>query len=224
MELFNKDGKLFNIPTDTYIINKGSFGTVRELDKHTCVKFFDYETNSDTKLLEELKNIKLHHFDALQEILYDKEGKLQAYIMPIYNRILPDYYIMSGKEFVTAFKSLYKDFLELTERKIYPDDAKVKNAMSYKKCLKLTDYDLYYYSKSPKLLYYNVGVLLRLWMEIFLVQKVRNNYTDIVDDNDIYYLFNPDEYQVDDVFDIMDKLKDKKMVIDYFTEINHGKH
>ena len=224
MELFNKNGEHFNIPTDTYIIKRGCFGTVRKLDDKTCVKLFDYETGADVKLLEEIKNIHLHHFDSLKEILYDENGNLKAYLMPIYNRDLPDYYSMEAKDFIRRFRSLYKDVLELTDRKIYIDDAKYRNTMNYKDTLKMIDYDFYYYSKSPKLLYYNVGALLRLWMEIFLVQRKRNGYTDLIKDSDIFYFFNPEEYKEDRILDILDTLKEKKLVIDCFMEQKDGKH
>jgi hypothetical protein len=36
MKLYNKDGKLFDISRDTYIIGRGCFGDVHLIDNNTC--------------------------------------------------------------------------------------------------------------------------------------------------------------------------------------------
>lgn len=222
MKLFNKDGKLFDICEDAYIIGKGCFGDVHVYDNQDCIKLFRSEVPADPKVMEEIKNLKLHHFDSLKEILYDDNGNLKAYIMTRYRKGLPDYYSSNSKEFVKVYKSLYKDVLELTDRKIYLGDMKPANTMNYKGDLKIVDYDYFEYSKSPKLRDYNNEIFLRLWENIMQLERVKNGYKDLIKHDYISPLF---QYDFDNsiVSNRLDILKDYNLVIDYFMELENGK-
>ena len=223
MKLYNKDGKLFDINPDTYVIGRGCFGNVHIIDNNTCVKLYNYPCPANPKLMEEIKNLKLHHFDSLKEILYDENGKLSAYIMPIYRKELPDYFSMKTDEFIKIVKSLYRDILELTDRKICVSDMKPANTMSYRNKIKIVDYDYFKYSKSPKLDYFNNEIFIRLWNQILLIQRNLNGYQDILPYDTITPFFDYSEDDID-IYSKLDILKKYNLVIDCFMENQNGKH
>lgn len=222
MKLYNKDGKLFEINPDTYVIGRGCYGDIHIIDNDTCVKTFRCDIPANPKVMEEIKNLKLYHFDYLKEILYDENGKLKAYIMKTLDRGLPDYFSTKTGEFIKIFDSLYKDVLTLTERHIYLGDMKVANTMNYRDVLKVIDYDYFSYSKSPKIRDFNNTFFLNLWRDILLVEISRYGYKDIIKHDYITPLFEYDERNFI-ITGQLDVLKKYNLVIDYFLEKENGK-
>ncbi len=223
MELYNKDGKEVILPQNKVIIGRGCYADVYSISPTECVKIFTkYDCPADSILMENLKNLKLHHFDSLKEILYDKYGSIKAYIMNRFYKELPDFYIMKPDELIRHYVSLYRDILELTDKGVYLSDLKPANTMVYKGVLKIIDYDFFEYSKSPKLAYYNNESFLRLWMQLLQVGIIRNNYRNILFVDTVMPLF---DYNLEekDVSHKLDELKEYKLVIDYFMERQNGK-
>ena len=218
MELYNIEGIKVIIPNDKYIIGRGCFADVYATSPTECIKIFTkYNCPANPKLMEQLKNIKLHHFDSLKEILYDEYGNIKAYTMNRYSKVLPDFYIMKPEELMRVYKSLYRDILELTDKGVYLSDMKPANTMSYKDILKIIDYDYFDYSKSPKLVNYNNESFLRLWMQLLQVQIIQNGYRNLLSIDTVMPLFDYD-LEEKDVSRKLDELKNYNLVIDYFME------
>ena len=223
MELYNKDGKEVILPEDKYIIGRGCYANVYAISPTECVKIFTkYDCPADPKLMENLKNLKLHHFDSLKEILYDQYGNIKAYIMKRFFNILPDFYTMTPEEFLSHYISLYKEMLVLTDKGVHFSDMKPANTMIYKGVLKIIDYDFFEYSKSPKLVYFNNESFLRLWMQLLQVGIIKNDYRNILSIDTVMPLFDYD-LEEKDVSHKLDEIKKYNLVIDYFMEKQNGK-
>jgi len=216
MKYYNKEGKEIIFDTEnSYCIGGGKFGRVFEFGKDACFKIYNKDCPVDTRILEDIKNYHLFHYDALKELFYTDSGTLAGYIMKRYQKDLPDFYIMSTKEFLREFNTLERDADVLSENQIFINDMTYKNTMSFHNRLKLVDYDLYKRTNNPNIKHTNHKLLLWLWHDILFKQRELNGYKTLFTEQDILEFFNPSSGNLDIV---REKLEDKKLVIDGFIK------
>ena len=128
-------------------INHGCAGVVFDLGNGTCYKRIYNEEYTNIKdkgnILRTIKNLRLSNFCRIEEIVYDNEGYVIGYLMPIYKEDGLDVLASSKDYILDSYRNIYNGVLTLSENGIFMNDFDSHNTFITNDGVIIYDFDMY---------------------------------------------------------------------------------
>lgn len=192
----------------------GLYGNIYSIGEDKCLKRLKHLGDIDHIIISWIRDLKLKNFYEIYDILFDKKGNFNGYIMKYYKKEEIDILSMPTSYTLNNMYNIYKSILKLTEEHIHVSDMHEGNVILDSSNVTVIDVDLYHFSSFmlyDKLLEFNVNAVRSLFKRIY--------FKDIFE----YYGDNCYEYSLI-IDDLYSKINSKAGLEVFFSKLDKYKY